>query len=131
VAAAFYRSPRISATAKLLTTAGIVLALFGGLVIYPEEAAFRKALRARAACVVERGASYGDNLAHSEVIAVQLAVYLPGQFRPAWTGTVTTHSPQRISGLNKNKGAVGNQEVVTEKTVGELKDSLKSAFRYW
>src|SRR5438093_539489 len=45
LAATFYRSPRISAKAKLLTTIGILLALFGGLVIYPEEAAFRKAKR--------------------------------------------------------------------------------------
>src|SRR5260221_6867623 len=45
VAAAFYRSPRFSSKAKLLSTIGIVLALFGGFVIYPEEAAFRKAKR--------------------------------------------------------------------------------------
>jgi len=45
VAAAFYRSPRFSSKAKLLSTIGIVLALFGGFVIYPEEAAFHKAKR--------------------------------------------------------------------------------------
>jgi len=88
-------------------------------------------IRARSGCIVDRGASDGDGLAHGEVIAVQFALYLPGQLRPAWTGILTTGSPQKISGLSKNKTAVGNQEVVTEKTVGELKDSLKAAFRYW
>jgi hypothetical protein len=86
-------------------------------------------IRARAACVVEQGASYGDKLAHGEIIAVSFAVYLPGNAQPAWIGTVSARSPEKISGLTKDLSH--NQGVVTVKTIEELKDSLKPVFRYW
>jgi hypothetical protein len=44
--------------------------------LQPQAALDSGSIRARAACIVERGGSYGDGLAYGEVISVQLAVYL-------------------------------------------------------
>src|SRR5712691_1208006 len=45
VARDFYSSTRFTSKTKILITAGIVAALYGGFVVYPEESAFYKAKR--------------------------------------------------------------------------------------
>ena len=87
------------------------------------------AIRARAACLVEKASSYGEGLAHSEIIGVAIELYLPGESKPAWSGTIAARSPVKVSGLGKD--VEHNQGVVTARTVDALRDSLKPLFRYW
>jgi hypothetical protein len=63
-------------------------------------------------------------------IRVDLSINLPGQMKPAWTGSVETSSPERVEFRGRLDDEYGLKAAVLSGTMDELDEALESAFRY-